>query len=57
MLTNHGIEQILEWGKKGHLDGSAIYPSVHKRYIAYAYPKFRDCKGGHSPRRTFSFKI
>ena len=28
--------------KSGNSDGSAIYPSLHNRYIAYVYPKYCD---------------
>ena len=57
MLANHGIEQLLERENKvGHSDVSAIYPSLHYRYIAYVYLKYCDCKGGNFPRRTFGFK-
>ena len=30
--------------KKSHSDGSAIYPSLHNRYIAYVYPKYCNYK-------------
>ena len=61
-LANQGIEKLekfLERGKKkknGHLDSSAIYPSLHNRYIACVYPKYCDYKGGDFPRRTYGFK-
>ena len=51
-LANHGIEKLLERENKkksGHLDGSAIYLSLHKQYIAYVYPKYCDYKGGNFP--------
>ena len=37
-LANQRIEKFLEWEnnkKKGHSDSSAIYPSLHNRYIAF----------------------
>ena len=58
-LANQGIEKFLERKikkKNGHSDSSAIYPSLHNRYIACVYPKYCDYKGGDFPRRTFSFK-
>ena len=63
-LANQGIEKFLEREnkkkkkkkKKGHSDSSAIYSSLHNRYIACVYPKYCDYKGGDFPRRTFGFK-
>ena len=47
-LANQGIEKFLENKKKnGHSDSSAIYPSLHDRYIACVYPKCCDYKGGN----------
>ena len=58
-LAKQGIEKFLgreNKKKSGHLDSSAIYPSLHNRYIACVYPKYCDYKGGDFPRRTFGFK-
>ena len=56
-LANWGIEKFLEREneKNGHSNSSAIYPSLHNRYIACVYPKYCDSKGGDFRRRTFSF--
>ena len=49
-LANQGIAKFLEREnkekKKGLSDSSAIYPSLHNRYIACVYPKYCDNKGG-----------
>ena len=59
-LANYGVEKFLERENKkkknGHLDGSAIYRSLHNRYIAYLCPKYCDNKGEDFPQRTFGFK-
>ena len=59
-LANQGIEKFLEREtkkkKNGHSDSSAIYSSLHNRYIACVHPKHCDYKGGYFSRRTFSFK-
>ena len=57
-LANHRIEKFLERENKksGHSDSSAIYTSLHNRYIACLYPKYWDYKGGDFPRRNFGFK-
>ena len=55
-LANHGIENY--WSgkmKSGNLDGSAIYPHLHNRYIAYVYPKYSDYNGWNFPQRTLGF--
>ena len=41
--------------KSGNLDGSAIYPHLHNRYIAYVYPKYSDYNGWNFPQRTLGF--
>ena len=41
--------------KSGDLDGSAIYPHLHKQYIAYVYLKYCDYNGWNFPRRTLGF--
>ena len=60
MLANQGIEKFLERENKkkknGHSDSSAIYSSLHNRYIACVYPKYCDYKGGDFSQRTFGFK-
>ena len=41
------MEQNNYWSgkiKSCHLDGSAIYPSLHNQYIPYVYPKYCDLK-------------
>ena len=45
---NNGIEKslVLENKKSGHSDSSAIYPSLHNRYIACVYTKYCDYEGG-----------
>ena len=42
--------------ENGHSDSSAIYSSLHNRYIACVYPKYCDYKGGDFSQRTFGFK-
>ena len=57
MLANHRIE--IYCNRKltsGNSDSSAIYPSLHNRYIAFVYPKYCDYKGENFPQRTFSLK-
>ena len=39
--------------KSGNSDGSAIYPSLHNRYIAYVYPKYCNYNSWNFPRKTF----
>ena len=41
--------------ESSNLDGSAIYPRLHNRYIAYVYPKYWDYNSWNFPQRTFSF--
>ena len=43
--------------KSGHSNGSAIYPSLHKRYMSYVYPKYCDYTGGNFPRSNFMLSV
>ena len=42
--------------RSGNSDASAIYPSLHNRYMACIYPKYCDYNSWNFPVRIFGFK-